>query len=623
MSYTQTQRRLAVDTPLGKDVLMVQALNGEEGISHLFHFTLDLVSTERSLDFDAIVGRPVSVRLARVDGSDRHFSGIVSRFSQGATTPEFTTYRAEVVPWTWLLTRTSNCRVFQHLTVPAIIEKVFHDRGFSDFRNHLQRSYPTLEYCVQYRESDFAFVSRLMEQHGIFYYFEHDKSEHFLVMADTAAEHRPCPGQEQVRYQQTQGATIAEQDVVTEWWTAREVRTSKYSLTDYNFETPGVHLDASVEARASGGRSKLEVFDYPGRYGKRDEGEGLVRTRIEEEEAQQQTHAGTSNCMAFQPGYRFTLSEHERDATNQAYVLTAVSHAATEGSYTSAAGGGRFSYSTSFRCIPASVPFRPVRSTSKPVVDGVQSAVVVGKKGETMWVDKYGRVKVQFHWDRAGQRDENSSCWVRVAQSWAGKAWGSLFLPRIGQEVLVQFLDGDPDRPIIVGSVYNAEQTVPYSLPDMQLRSAVKSNSKDGGSNEFRLDDKDGAQQVYLHAEKDLDVEVKNDRRESIGGSLNLTVAKDRVEQVDGAHHVKVAADRVEEVGANQATNVAQEFYLKAGTKVVIEAGMEITLKGAGGFVKIDPSGVTVQGTMVLINSGGSPGTGTAKGVKAPETPKR
>jgi type VI secretion system secreted protein VgrG len=605
--YTQQNRLIAIDTPLSKDVLLLQGFTGREAISRLFNYELDLLSEDPAIPFDAIVGQKVTIKIVLADGSERYINGFVNRFAQRRSDERFTYYQAQVVPWLWFLTRTADCRIFQNMAVPDIITRIFSDLGFSDFKNLLEGNYEPQEYCVQYRETDFNFVSRLMEQYGIFYFFEHEKNKHTLVLADSPAVHQPCQGQETARYEHAAGA-FEKEDLITGWQIEQALRPGKYALADYNFETPSTSLAVNVASTVNvGGNGKYEIYDYPGEYTKKAQGETLAKIRMEEEETPHLVVSGTSNCRAFCPGYRFQLVKHYRQDMNKAYLLTEVHHQASIGeSFSSGAGfDGREIYSNSFACISYDVPYRPSRLTPKPVVQGVQTAVVVGPAGEEIWVDQYGRVKVQFHWDREGKKDENSSCWIRVSQNWAGKRWGAMFIPRLGQEVIVSFLEGDPDQPIITGRVYNAEQVVPYDLPKEQTKSTIKSDSTKGhgGANELRFEDKKGGEQIFLHAQRDMDLRVVNDSREWVGKDRHLIVKGNQKEMVEGDKHLHVKRNRNEKVG--------QVLSIKAGQKVVIEAGMEISLKAGGGFIDIGPAGVYISGTMVYINSGGSAGSPT------------
>ena len=528
MTYTQEGRLIAIETPLGKDVLLLQRCVGHEGISRLFGFDLDLLSEDPSISRDKIVGQNITITLALTDGSERYFNGFVSRFVQSGKDERFTHYRAEVVPWLWFLTRTADCRIFQNKTIPDIILKIFDDLGFKDYKNVLQGSFEPREYCVQYRETDLNFVARLMEQYGIFYFFVHEKNKHTLVLANSSTAHQLCPGQPRARYDYTTTG-IEGEDVISSWKVEYELRPGKYALTDYNFEAPSTSLAVTESSVVQvGGNAKYEIYDYPGEYPKKPQGQNLVKLRMEEEEALTTVISGASACRAFSPGYRFDLTEHYRQDMNTTYVLTGVQHSASVGeTYTTGQDSGAH-YSNQFTCVPHAVPFRPARVTPRPIVRGSQTAVVVGKAGEEIWTDKYGRVKLQFHWDREGKWNENSSCWIRVAQNWAGRRWGAMFIPRVGQEVIVDFLEGDPDQPIITGRVYNAEEMPPYELPKEQTKSAVKSNSSKGGGgfNEIRLEDAKGKEQIFIHAEHDMDERVKHDSREWIGNERHLIIKK-------------------------------------------------------------------------------------------------
>jgi type VI secretion system secreted protein VgrG len=635
MPFIQLHRHLAFNSPLGEDQLLLTELHGREGISQLFQFDLELLSENPSLDFSAIIGKNVTVRINQPDHTDRFFNGVVSRFAQSGSTANFTTYQAEVVPWLWLLTRTADCKIFQMMTAPDIIQQVFGTYGMSNFRNNLQGTYPVREYTVQYRETDFNFVTRLMEQYGIFYFFEHTNGTHTLVLADGNAAFAPCPGQSSLRYQTTFGASMLEEDVITGWIERRAMRSSRSSLMDFNFKTPPLNLQANVDSvlPPPGGMS-FELYDYPGEYLVKDVGESLATVRIEEEESQTVLTTGESNCRSFTSGYTFDLKEHPRGDLNQTYILRTVEHLASE-SYEAGEKRGGFNYENRFSCLPRSVRFRAPRVTPKPVIQGLQTAVVCGVPGEEIYVDNYGRIKVQFHWDRFGTRDENSSCWIRVAQNWAGKRWGFVFLPRIGMEVLVGFLEGDPDQPMVMGCVYNADQIQPYDLPGYKTRSVVRTDTTMGGGkcNEIRFEDLAGVEEFYMHASREFNIHVKEDRHETIEGERHLEVYKDRIETVGKNMYRKIAKDDVREIGQDQSLKIGgdlihdvggshteklgMDLQVKAGMNITLDAGMQITLKASGGFITIGPSGVTIQGTMVLINSGGAASGASPKSPKS------
>lgn len=536
MAFIQGDQHVSITTPLGKDKLLLRGFHGEERISGLFQFSLEMQSEDKSLDFSQVVGKGATVKVELADGTFRYLHGIVGRFVQAGSDARLTTYHAELHPWLWLLTMSVDCRIWQNMTVPDIVTGLFTELGFTDFKNSTTGTYKPLEYCVQYNESAFAFVSRLLEDQGICYFFEHADGRHTLVLADDASAFADCAGAATVEYG-TYG-DWKQQNVVASCTLEETVIPGKYAVDDFGFETPSTDLIGSSDGQAADG-AKRRIYEYPGGFVKKDAAEGRAKLRMEEHEAPRKTLRGQSFCPAFVAGGKTTLAKHYRDDVNAAWVLSRISHSATPESY-----------GNSFEAFPSDVPFRPARTTRKPVIPGTQTAIVVGKSGEEIWTDKYGRIKVQFHWDQLGKNDENSSCWIRVAHGWAGKGWGQIFLPRIGQEVVVSFLEGDPDRPLVTGSVYNAEQTVPYALPAEQTKSTIKSNvSKGGGGwNEIRFEDKKDSEEVFIQAEKDYNRVVKNNETVKVGfekkkdGNQTIDVYKNRtitVEEGDQSLQVK------------------------------------------------------------------------------------
>ncbi len=666
MNYTQQDRAMEVTTPLGKDKLLLIGFTGQESISRLFSFHLDLIAeNETDVAFDKLLGQKITVRLDLLDGEKRHFNGICNRISQGERGEVFTQYRMEIVPALWMLTKKAQSRIFQQMSVPDILKKVLDGL---DVTYEIQGQFHPRDFCVQYRETDFNFASRVMEEEGIYYFFKHSDGGHKMVVANTTQSHSDLPSKSKIIYEDVEGGT-REEDRIYDWEKVQELRSGKYTLWDHSFELPHKHLEAEANILDSvqvgkvnhklkvGGNDKFEIYDYPGEYAQRFDGvqpgggdragdlqkifQDNTRTtdiRIQEEAAPGLTIQGASNVRQLVCGHKFTLQRHF-NADGQ-YVLTTVSHSARQaGDYRS--DGGDFHYSNSFTCIPLAVPFRPQRLTPKPVVQGTQTAVVVGPKGEEIFTDKYGRVKVQFHWDRDGKGDENSSCWIRVAQNWAGKRWGAVFLPRIGHEVIVDFLEGDPDQPICIGSVYNASEMPPYELPKEKTKSSIKTRSSKGegvqGFNEIRFEDKKGEEQFFIHAEKNQDNRVKNDSLEWVGNDRHLIVKKDQLEKVEGDKHLevvgdqnekvdgtvslKIGMDHQEKVGMKHALDAGMEIHLKAGMNLVAEAGTTLTLKVGGNFININPGGIFIQGTMVMINSGGAPGTGAGSSPSPPKKP--
>jgi type VI secretion system secreted protein VgrG len=674
-SYTQLHRLLALDTPLGKDVLLLQGLSGHEGISRLFSYDLDVLAYDNaSITFKEIVGQKVTITIQLPDGTPRYINGYVSRFTQGDTDPrQFTHYRVQVVPWLWFLTRQADCRIFQNMTPVAIISQVLNLSSVKDFRTTgLKATYPTLEYCVQYRETSFNFVSRLMEEYGIFYYFDHTtEGKHTMVLGDQSSALQACPGSP-VSYDAALGG-IYDPEAIGDWHVEQELRTGKYTVTDYNFTTPSTSLLANdptvVDLPASQG---LELFDYPGLYTTKELGDTVAKLRMQEEEASYMVVNGASNCRGFASGYSFELKNHYRGDQNTTYILTEVQHIASAGqTYTTTAQGAE-SYSNRFTCIPSSVVYHPPRVTPKPFVQGPQTALVVGKSGEEIWVDKYGRVIVQFYWDRQGQKNENSSCWIRVSQPWAGGNWGAMWIPRIGQEVIVSFEEGDPDRPLITGRVYNAEQMPPYTLPDYQTRSTFMSRSSKGGGpsnyNELRFEDKMGDEQIFMNAEKDMDLRVEKDSREFIGANRHLIVTTNQQELIKTDKHLHVQGNHFEKIEQNMSLNVVGDqmesvtgnlsrsvtgnqsesvtgnvslavtgkhdetsmayalktdttIHLNAGAIAVIEAAAGLTLKVGGSTIDMNAAGVFITGPMVFINSGAASVSAPDASPQSPQSP--
>ncbi len=700
MALKQAKRLLNLKTPLGEDVLELTAFTGTEEMSRLFRFELVMIADKNSITADQIVGKNVTFDVKLPDDSPRHFNGVVSRFYAGDEDRRGRrNYRAEVVPWLWFLTLSANCRIFQNMSVKEIIEKVFKDLSFSDYQtSQIKGNHPKREYCVQYHETDFNFVSRLMEEEGIFYFFKHEDGKHTLVMADQTGAYADCKEKE-VDYLRDEGGRDVK-DHLTRWEHRYEFQTGKWAQTDYNFieqparseTTPANLLMAKKSTKVNlPNIQKFEIYDYPGEYEKKSDGDDLAKIRMEETESTYDTVDAAGKCRTFTIGGKFKVKKHRSSSEEgKTYVITYLEHSATEpGGYET---GGVFGedYFNNFTCIPDSVTFRPARISPKPTIVGSQTAVVVGPSGEEIWPDKYGRVKVQFYWDREGKRDDKTTCFIRCAQSSAGKGWGSMFIPRIGQEVVVSYLEGDPDRPLITGVVYNAEQMPPYTLPDEKTKSYIKTNTSKGGEgyNELRFEDKKGSEQIFVHGEKDMDVRVKNDSRENIGHDRHQTIGSekdgskvgDQIEEIYRDKHLKVHNDRFEEIGdymqlhvggiddgtgnqtiyvegkkteyidkdsnlvvkkdlkekidGNQSLTVGAGMQVKVGSYYALEAGMEIHLKAlnlvleadmqlslkvGGNFIDINPSGVFIQGTLVMINSGGAPATGSGSNPASPD----
>ncbi|HSU53808.1 MAG TPA: type VI secretion system tip protein TssI/VgrG [Candidatus Dormibacteraeota bacterium] len=569
MPLKQDNRLLAIKTALGPDTLAIRSVTIEEEISQLFEIEAELSSEDADIDFDKVVGHDATIRLNIGQKDKRYFNGIVSRLVQVANQGGYAHYQATIVPWLWFLTRTSDCCIFQEMTIPDIIEDVFKYYGFSDYSLKLSGTYEPWEYCVQYRETDFNFVSRLMEQEGIYYYFEHHDGKHTLVLADSISAHKPFAGYEEIQFHELEGGAMG-REVITDWTVEKELQPIAYVLQDFDFTKPKTSLLAQSQVLRKYGKAVYEMYDYPGEYDGHGDGDRLTDVRLNELQSQFETVHGQASARGISPGCTFKLKNHGRDDQNRDYLVTSANLHVDAGEF--AAGdkaAGEF-FSCSFSAIDKTQQFRASRTTPKPIVQGPQTAIVVGPAGEEIFTDKYSRVKVHFHWDRHDHSNENSSCWIRVSQFWAGKEWGSIHIPRIGQEVIVEFLEGDPDSPIITGRVYNADQMPPYGLPGNKTQSGVKSRSSKGGSgancNEFRFEDKKGGEQVLLHAEKNQDIEVENDETHWVGHDRSKTIdhdetshiKHDRTETVDNNETITVHGNRTETVDKNETITVHQ-----------------------------------------------------------------
>jgi type VI secretion system secreted protein VgrG len=631
----QAHRVTAVGTPLGDDVFVLRRMTATERLSRPFAFDVDLLSSNHEAVLKDMLGQPMTIRIGVAEEGTRYFNGIVTQFSYRGWLGGFGRYQARVSPWLWFLTRTSTCRIFQEKTVPQILEAVFSGNGFTAFENRLTGTYRTWDYCVQYRETDFNFVSRLMEQEGICYYFIHENGKHTLILADGYSCFASVAGYDEVPFYPPEATGRRERDHFSEWGVTQEVQSGGYVIRDWDFLQPTLLLESRLSRSGGYALDGLAMFDYPGEFVTTGEGATYVSTRLDELQCEQERVQGSGDAAGLLPGALFTLAKHPRADQNREYLVIASTLDVSAQAYESGGGDGPL-YASSILAMDSQTQFRPPRVTPKPVIQGQQTAIVTGKSGEEIWTDEHGRVKVRFHWDRESALDETSSCWLRVGQPWASKGFGAMFIPRVGQEVIVGFLEGDPDRPIVTGTVYNGENKTPSVLPANATQTGIKTNTSKGGGgyNALRFEDKAGEEQILIEAQKDLHTRVKACVFETIGMKRHLVVSEDQMdhvkgskhEAIDGDHNVKIGGTKTLEtttdyqikVGGKTAFDSAQEIHLKAGMKVIVEGGTQVSLKVGGNFVDIGPAGVTIQGTMVKINSGGSAGSGSGCTVEAP-----
>jgi type VI secretion system secreted protein VgrG len=668
MALEQDQRICQLAPSSGFDEFVVRRFRGREAISEPFRFDLELVAPDFAVDLDRLLGANLTFTVTLPNGVARPFHGLVAHVQQTAVELAGAIYQLRLVPWTRLLDLQTNCRVFQEMAVPDIVERVFGDHGALDFELRLEAEYQQRVLCVQYRESDWAFVTRLLEEEGIAYHFEHEDGRHVLVLCDSPGRRQACPEQATALFRTAQDSGQQDdgmlQDVVQEFRLERSLLTGRRLLTDFNYLDPGANLEAVGKAALSVDVNRdLEDFEYPGGFvklgaegdAKLPFGEKLAAVRAEALDARALRALGETNCRGLQSGCTFELLNHPRQDCSIAWLILSVDHDLDQAAALSTSAAGAPYYVNTIECLSAKIPFRPTRLTQRPVVKGPQTAIVTGPAGEEIHTDKYGRVKVAFHWDRYGARDGSDSCWVRVAHGWAGGGWGMQFTPRIGQEVVVEFLEGDPDRPLITGSVYNGKNAIPFK-PATQSGIRTRSSKEGGASNcnEIRFEDKKGSEDFFVQAErtqtiivkasqtstigadqslsvganrsvsvesnetkavsKNQDITVANNRSltvsknltESIGGSRSTSVAKDASLDVGGARSTSVGKDDSLAVTGNYTADVAKDGVLKTGKNLVLEAADAITIKVGKASVTLKKDGtVTIDGKDLTMKGSG------------------
>ncbi len=593
VKYVQEHRRIGISTSLGDNILLLTQFEGEEPICGLFNYRLNLLSENDSINAREIIGKAVLFWIEHPDGQPRFFHGMVSRFEYIGKGDRLSLYRAQVVPSLWFLSLNSDCRIFQKMTVKDIISEVLKRRGVTDFDlSGIRGSYPELEYCVQYNESDFAFVSRLMEAAGIYYYFQHSPDGHRMILGDSNSSFKPAKDAE-VGF----ADNLSERSLnnsVWKWEHTYEFRPGKWAHKDFNFQIPLNDMLATANSKVRlPNNSAIEVYEYPGGFEVRDDGGSLAKVRMEAEEAHFDIVQGQSYCRSFSPGLTFKMKGHHSETeSNREYVITAVRHGMdATGEFVTGGTSVIEGYENEFTCVPSSVAYRPLRKTNLPRVYGTQTAMVVGPKGEEIYTDEFGRVKVQFHWDREGKFDENSSCWLRVSQIHAGAGWGMMDLPRIGEEVIVSFLEGDPDRPLIVGRVYNGVNKVPFNLPAEKTRRGNTTKTyKGAGYNEITMDDTPGKEQLRLNAQYDMNSNVNNDQTLDVGNNQTEKVAVDRTREVGNNEKVTVGVNKSVKVGTNHDETVGVNQTVNVGTSQSTSVGS--TQSNSVGMMKNETVGM-------------------------------
>ena len=623
---SQTDRSVSFHCELADDILLFQEMQGGEQLGRLSEYRIKLLSLKGDVRIADVLGKSMHVRVDLHGDGKRYFHGLVTRFSRHGKLGEFYAYEAIVRPALWLLTRSSNCRIFQDLSTVDILKEVCQAAiyaGQIKLRLDISGTLAKRPYCVQYRESDFNFVSRLLEEDGLYYYFEHADHAHTMVVVDSYGAHPLATGYENVPFHPNESRAPNGESVTT-WSPAGQIEPGIFTLNDYDYEKSSASINGGLmlktEVPAAFGLPLYEQYDYPGRFDTSADGDMRTRAWSESIHGQSEQFQAATTARGLFTGARFTLQDHPNDDENRQVLITESSLVVVGQDYVSGGGANTaMSFKCQFTAVGNEHNYRPVPVCSKPVVRGPQTAMVVGKEGEEIWTDRYGRIKVKFHWDRLGKEDETCSCWVRVSQSWSGKGWGTMFIPRIGMEVVVEFLEGDPDRPLVTGCVYNSDAMPPYALPENQTRSTIKSNTSKGGGgfNEIRFEDKKDAEEIYVHAEKDynrivmnndtlkvgFEKQDKGDQTIAIYHDQSLDVGNDRTVHVTNNQSAAIDNDMSTKVGKDQSLDVGASQKIKVGTTCVIEANTSIELKVGASSIKIEPAKITIKSVEIAIQA--------------------
>lgn len=633
---SQQTRDVRIKTALPDDHLLFHSMRMSEALSTPYQMDMELYSEDPALDPNKLLGHNTTVGLVRNAGGERFFNGYFTSFGFAGARDRKYVYRAVASPWLWFLNLTENCRIFHEKSAVDIIKQIFDEHGMGDYKFETTGSYQTYEYCVQYRESDFNFVSRLLEKEGLYYYFKHENGNHEMVIVDKMSKHPTETGYDSIEFQPFDASTHRRRDCIHEWRQSQNVLTTKVVLQDTDLKQPRADLTTQHSIARQHAAANMAVYQYPGEYSDTDVGTNYAKVRAEEHQTGFDVAQGEANVRGIKSGYRFKLTNHPVKAINKEYLVTAAHHTIVSDEYFTGGGSGQETYSCTFSTMPYEGTFRPPRRAVKPLIVGPQTAVVKNDTdGEEIEPDEYGRVKVMFKWEREG----TSSCWVPVSQAVAGSGWGWMNIPRDGHTVIVEFEDGNPDRPLITGRVYTAKAEHPYDPKAKPTITTFKSNSSKGGGgyNELRFDDKKGEENVFIHAEKDMDVYVKDTRKTFIGNEHHEIVeasafqetGEDKHQTVGGEWRMTVTdnisvrgnADNFYKSGGNTAMTAGGDVHVKAGGKAVIEAPVGLTIKCGGSFVTLSPAGVDIKGPMVNINSGGSANSGGGDQSEKAEAP--
>ena len=626
----------------------VYAFSGFEEACKPYEFGIELVSRSANVDLTALLGTPACLSIADRSGGERLVHGLIREMEQLHTANRFTHYRCSLVPRLWFLGQIRDHRIFQNLSVVEIIQQILKEQGFTgdaaSFK--LCYAYEPREYCVQYGETDLHFITRLCEEEGIYFYFEHKADAHCLCFCDREGGPK-IPGQSDLRFFPGSGQR-SDTAVINRLALHESVNSNAAAYREWNFRKPRLDLEVrdkeeDKQAAPAPPGMLLEQYTYPHLYQLRQPGERYVKLRMLRQLTFRQWIECSSDVARFLPSYTFSMHDHPREALNAGWWVVSVRHEGQQpGVLEHEAPDGRgLHYASRVTAIPEMTRFIPALEHPKNRIIGEQSAIVTGPEGEEIYPDEYGRVKVQFHWDREGQHNENTTCWIRVSQGWAGSKYGIMAIPRIGHEVVVSFLEGDPDRPLITGRVYHELNMPPYELPAHKTRTVFKSMSTPGkeneerGFNELRIEDKKGQEEIYLHAEKDVNIHVKNDWKEHIlhdqhrtvdnftytltKGETHETLKQPRKTELFANDNLTVHADSHTKVDGKWLGKAGVEIHLHAGEKMVLEAGTEMTLKAGGSWIKLDPSGVRMGGSRINLGGGGGPGSGTPAAPLLPE----